>query len=165
MVTKFKKDLILIESVQRYFTRKVYHKLMLPDTCYKITLLNLGLQRLERHVVCDLVETFKLGKGSCLKMSNYFGLTTYKSAKVHPYKLFVNHIHSRVCGHFLFNCIVDIWNVLPSSYFNTGSCFKSKLEQLNFSPYILGQTQVTCPCLFLTLCFCADCMYSIKILI
>ena len=30
----FKKDINLIESVQKYFTRKVYFKLMLRDTCY-----------------------------------------------------------------------------------------------------------------------------------
>ena len=51
----FKKDINLIESVQRYFTRKVYSKIMLPDTCYKNRLLNLGLQRLEtRRIICDI---------------------------------------------------------------------------------------------------------------
>ena len=56
---RFKKDINLIESVQRYFTRKVFSKLMLPDTCYNNRLLNLGLQRLEtRHTICDLVTKF-----------------------------------------------------------------------------------------------------------
>ena len=75
-------------------------------------------------------------------MSDYVSLVIYKSIRGHPYKLFVNRMHSRVHGHFLFNCIVNIWNVLPSCYFNTNivSCFNSKLEQFNFSPYILGRT-------------------------
>ena len=104
----FKKDIILIESVQRYFTRKVYSKLMLPDTCYNNRLLNLGLQRLEtRRMICDIVETFKLCKGfSCLKISNYVSLATYKSTRGHPYKLFVNRMHSRVHGHFLLTVLL-----------------------------------------------------------
>ena len=94
-----------MESFQRYFTHKVYSKLMLPDTCYNNRLLNLGLQRLEtRRIIRDIVETFKLCKGfSCLKMSDYVSLVTYKSSRGHPYKLFVNHVHSHVHGHFLFN--------------------------------------------------------------
>ena len=111
---------------------------MLPDTCYNNRLLNLGLQRLEiRRIVCDIVETFKL----CLKMSDYVSLATYKSTRGHPYKLFVNRMHSRVYGHFLFNHIVNIWNVLPSCYLNANivSCFKSKLEQFSFLPNILGR--------------------------
>ena len=43
----FKKDINLIKSVQLYFTRKTYHKLILPDTCYNNRLFNLGLQRFE----------------------------------------------------------------------------------------------------------------------
>ena len=84
MVTMFQKKYInLIKSVQRYFTRKVYSKLMLPDTCYNNKLLNLGLQRLEtRHIICDKVDTFKLCTGfSCLKMSDYVSLATYKSIR------------------------------------------------------------------------------------
>ena len=115
---------------------------MLPHTCYNNKLLNLVLQRLEtRRIICDIVETFKLCKGfSCLKMSDYVSLATYKSTRGYPFKLFVNRMHSRGHGHFLFNRIVNIWIVLPSCYFNTKivSCFKSKLEQFNFSPHILG---------------------------
>ena len=88
---------------------------MLPDTCYHNRLLNLGLQRLEtKRIICDigLVETFKLCKGfSCLKMSDYVNLATYKSTRGHPFKLFVNRMHSHVHGHFLFKRIVNIWNV------------------------------------------------------
>ena len=75
-------------------------------------------------------------------MSDYVSLATYKSTRGHPFKLFVNRMHCRVDGYFLFNRIVNIWNVLPSCYFNTNivSCCKSKLEQFNFSPYILGRT-------------------------
>ena len=128
----FIKDINLIESVQRYFTCKVYSKLMLPYTCYNNRLLNLGLQRLEtRRIICDIVESFKLCKGfSCLKMSDYVSFATYKSTRGHPFKLFVNRMHSCVHGHFLFNRIVNIWNVLPSCYFKTNivSCYKSKLE-------------------------------------
>ena len=115
---------------------------MLADTCYNKRLLNLGLQRLEiRRIICDIVKTFKLCKGfSCLKMSDYVSLATYKSTRGHPFKLFVNCMHNHVHGHFLFNRF--IWNVLPSCYFYTNIvlCFKSKLEQFNFSPYILGRT-------------------------
>ena len=80
---------------------------MLPATCYDIRLLNLGLQRLEsRRMICDIVETFKLCKGiSCLQMSDFVGLATYTSFRGQPYKLFVNHRHSRVHGHFLFNVL------------------------------------------------------------
>ena len=75
-------------------------------------------------------------------MPDYLVLATYKSTRGHPYKLFANHMHSCVHGHFLFNRIVNIWNVLPSCYFNTNivSCLKSKLEQFIFLPYILGRT-------------------------
>ena len=54
MVTMFKKDINLIESVHSYFTRRVYNKLMLHDSCYNNRLLDLGLKLLEtRHITCD----------------------------------------------------------------------------------------------------------------
>ena len=83
---------------------------MLPDTCYNNRLLNLGLQRLEtRRIIRDIIETLKLCKGfSCLKMSDCVSLATYKPTRGHPYKLFVNRMHNRVHGHFLFNRIVNI---------------------------------------------------------
>ena len=80
---------------------------MLPATCYDNRLLNLGLERLEtRRMICDIAETFKLCEGfSCLKMSDYVSLATYKSTRGHSNKLFVNYKHSRVHGHFLFNVL------------------------------------------------------------
>ena len=36
-------------------------------------------------------------------MSDYVSLATYKSSRGHPFKLFVNRMHSRVHGRFLFN--------------------------------------------------------------
>ena len=79
-----KKDINLVELVQRYFTRKVNSKLMLPDTCYHNRLLNLRLQRLEtRRIICDVVETFKLCKGFfSLKCLHYVSLATFKSNEV-----------------------------------------------------------------------------------
>ena len=47
-------------------------------------------------------------------MSDYINFATYKSTRGHPNKLFVNRKYSRVHGHFLFNRIVNIWNVFPS---------------------------------------------------
>ena len=74
-------------------------------------------------------------------MSDYISSAICKSTRGHLYKLFVNQMHSRVHGYFLFNRIVNIWNILPSCYLNTNivSCFKSKLEQFNFSSYTLGR--------------------------
>ena len=94
---------------------------MMPDTCYNNRLLNLGLKRLEtRRIVCDVVETLKFCKGfSCLKISDNVSFATYKSTRGHPYKLFVNRMQCRVHGHFFFNRIVNIWNILPLCYFNT----------------------------------------------
>ena len=140
----FKKDINVIESVQRYFTRNVYRKLKLPDTCYDDRLINLGLLRLEtRRIICDLVETFKLCKGfSCLNVAKYLTFACYKSTRGHPYKLFVKRFHSRLHSHFLFNRVVNIWNILPSCYFYTNivSCFKTKLEKFDFSDYVVGRT-------------------------
>ena len=52
-------------------------------------------------------------------MSDYVSLATYKSTRGHPYKLLENRMHSHVHDHFLFNRTINIWNVLPSCYFNT----------------------------------------------
>ena len=84
-------------------------------------------------------------------MFDYVSLATYKSTRDHSYTLFVNRMRSCVHSHCLFNYIVNIWNTLPSCYFNANivSCFKSKLEQFNFSPHILGRTLLASPCLSL----------------
>ena len=39
-------------------------------------------------------------------MFDYVSLATYKSTRGHPYKLFVNRMHSCIHGHFLFNVTV-----------------------------------------------------------
>ena len=67
----FKKDINLVESVQRYFTRCVFRRLNMPIVSYDERLTYLGLLRLEkRRIINDLVETFKLCKGySCLNTS------------------------------------------------------------------------------------------------
>ena len=140
----FKKDINLIESVQRYFTRCMYRRLNLPIVAYDERLNVLGLLRLEaRRIICDLVETFKLCKGySCLDKSKYISITNNHSLRGHAYKLYKNRINTRVHRHFLFNRVINIWNVLPSNFFNTNvvASFKRKLETFNFSAYLSGQT-------------------------
>lgn len=139
----FKKDINLVESVQRYFTRCVFRRLNMPIVSYDERLTYLGLLRLEkRRIINDLVETFKLCKGySCLNTSKYLCFASYHSTRGHPYKLFVHRINNRVHRHFLFNRVINIWNSIPSHYFNTNliSCFKSKLQTFDFSAYMLGR--------------------------
>ena len=143
MITIFNKDINLVESVQRYFTRCVFHRLNMPIVSYDERLTYLGLLRLEkRRIINDLVETFKLCKGySCLNTSKYLCFASYHSTRGHLCKLFVHRINNRVHRHFLFNRVINIWNLIPSHYFNTNliSCFKSKFQTFDFSAYMLGR--------------------------
>ena len=142
----FKKDINLVEGVQRYFTRCIYHRLSLPIVPYDERLATLGLSRLEtRRIICDLMETFKLCKDyssqdifSYLTFSNYEPTVT----RGHQYKLFNNRYVNRVNRQFLFNRVIAIWNGLSCHYFNTNivSCFRRYLESHNFSAYLLGRT-------------------------
>ena len=124
----FKKDINLVEDMQRYFTRCVYHRLSLPIVPYDGRLATLGLSRLEtRRIICDLMETFKLCKGySSLDISSYLTFSNYESTRGHQYTLFNNRYVNRVNRHFLFNRVITIWNGLPCHYFNTNivSCFR-----------------------------------------
>ena len=115
----------------------------MPIVSYNERLTYLGLLRLEkRRIINDLVETFKLCKGySCLNTSKYLCFASNHSTRGHPYKLFVHRMNNRVHRHFLFNRVINIWNLIPSHYFNTNliSCFKSKLQTFDFFAYMLGR--------------------------
>ena len=130
--------------MQRYFTRRVYHRLSLPIVPHGKRLATLGLSRLEtRRIICDLMETFKLCKSySSLDISSYLTFSNYESTRSHQYKLFNNRYVNRVNRHFLFNRIIAIWNGLPCHYFNTNivSCYRRYLKSHNFPAYLLGRT-------------------------
>ena len=108
----FKNDINLVEGVQRYFTRCVYHRLSLPIVPYDERLATLGLSRLEtRRIICDLMETFKLCKGySSPDILSYLTFSNYEFTRGHQYKLFNNRYVNRVNRHFMFNCAIAIWN-------------------------------------------------------
>jgi hypothetical protein len=126
-----KKDIQLLERVQRKFTKRVcslcniYVGLSYDD---RLKCLNLDSLERRRNFI-DIVEMFKTVK----KFSNFnlfCKLTlTQGVTRGHRYKLSHEFVYHRSLCHFLFNRTRNTWNNLPDNIFNTNviASFKERL--------------------------------------
>jgi len=130
------KDIDLIESVQRRFTKLLpgmYHK---P---YQERLRILNLQTLElRRLHIDLVLTYALLHNlHDVDGSRYFTVRGCEKTRGHPLKLCVNVFKTDCRKYFFCNRIINIWNNLPSDVVLAQSVnvFKRLLQQVDLSSF------------------------------
>ena len=130
-----KKDIKLIESVQKRFTRNVFIRCNLPFNSYVDRLTKLGIKSLEyRRLEFDLILMYKISHNLCdLNFSDYFVFQTCDyNLRRHDFtvqSLFHNASHDQF-RQFYFNRIVSTWNQLPDVVVSASnlSIFKTKLK-------------------------------------
>jgi len=130
-----------LESVQRYFTKRLFG--VYSSTSYDDRCLKLGLKRLElRRLHCDLIYAYKIIHGfTCLPASDFFIMSTVKRTRGHTIKLALPV--SRIdCRKYFFSVrIVKVWNSLPDKLVTAKSVhiFKSLLVNQNLNKFIVGK--------------------------
>ena len=123
-----KKDINIIESVQRSYTSKI------PGIQgnYSERLCLLSLEPLElRRLHTDLIEVFKIFHGiTSLQKSKFFELGNRRT-RGHSLKLSKQKFNCDERKFFFSNRIVDSWNILPEEAINATSVenFKQYLKQ------------------------------------
>jgi hypothetical protein len=130
----YKKDIEMIENVQRSFSRKVFARCGLTKDSYlgRIKFLRLTLLT-GRRLLADLTLTYKIVTSNVdLRFDDFF--VRYNGLLVgHGRKLFPHHIESLSRTDTQFNTLAHrvykVWNDLPSAVVNssTVSCFKRRL--------------------------------------
>jgi hypothetical protein len=127
------KDIDLIESIQRRFTKTICLRCQIPFQSYEDRLKILNLQSLKhRRIYFDLVSLFKIINQSSLQFHTYFHFQDHpynfrnKTRKIVPNK---NFKHDTWRGSFFFRA-PKYWNNLNSDITSVDSLFsfKNKLK-------------------------------------
>jgi len=131
------KDIDLVESVQRHFTKYLPG---LRNRSYKERLQLLNLESLEaRRLKCDLGLTYSLLHGLVgVDYQLLFSIRGCERTRGHPLKLTVNLSKSNSRKYFFSNRIVSVWNSLPVDVVMAVSlaAFKKKLLTCDLSKYL-----------------------------
>ena len=123
-----KKDIILIEGIQRRATKLVSE---INHLSYPNRLKFLGLHTLEyRRLRADLIQVYKiLTKKENVDPEMFFQIRGNERTRGHKFKL-NKQSNTNIRKHFFTNRIVDSWNALPSDVVEVETVlnFKTKLE-------------------------------------
>ena len=126
----YKKDKILLEKVQRRFTRMIPE---LKDLDYESRLSQLGLWTLEeRRNRGDLIEVFKMYAGlSVLKFDSLFEVSSNSHTRGHSLKLAKHRCRLDLRKFFFAERVIDRWNSLDQQAVDSSSLngFKSALTR------------------------------------
>jgi hypothetical protein len=140
-----KRDIELLESVQRTFTRKLFHYCHLQPVSYDDRLTFLGLQRLElRRIYTDLIFMFKLTHNiipNC-SLTRMLCFANHVHTRGHRYKLFFNRSNKLIFSNYFINRVTPIWNYLSDNCFTPDNllCFKHKLCSVDFTCFLKGRS-------------------------
>ena len=132
------KDIALLESVQRRFTKRLTG---MKDHNYIQRLSKLNLDTLEaRRLKTDLITMFKILNNLIdVDFRDFFSLSTIAHTRGHRFKL-----NKPVCKNnvrlFSFSCRrIDCWNSLPDDviYCESLQSFKTRLNYVDLSRYLI----------------------------
>ncbi len=143
-----KKDVIRLEKVQRYFTRRVFARCRIPTEPYPQRLITLDLDPLNlRRLHTDLIQYFKIIRNlTKLQSERFFQLPNIPGGRVlpgrtrgHKYKIYLQNSRIDIRKH-VFSCrAVLAWNSLhqdtvcaPTIY-----SFRHKLHNERLSSYLI----------------------------
>ena len=135
------KDINLIESVQRRFTKRLPG---LYTIDYDERLSRLGLERLEtRRIRTDLIITYKTLFGLIdIDRNKFFQFSDYSSTRGHHYKITVPLIHSDIRKNYFSYRVINNWNNLDVllTDFSSLNGFKCSLSHFNARKACIGKT-------------------------
>ena len=129
-----------IETVQRYFTRRVYYRCKLDcshDYLQRLKYLNLESLEL-RRIYNDLIMVYKIFHGlvnvNANELINVKTSTSTISTRGHRFKLQTSQFKRDVAKNQFCNRVVSNWNNLPDSIVATASIvhFKKALRTAHF---------------------------------
>jgi hypothetical protein len=125
-------DIIKLEKVQKYVTRRIFIKCKLSYSDYSERLRILALQTLEtRRIIFDLTLVFKIvNRLIDLNLNDYFTLSTYldRPTRGHFLKLKCQTISKHnFRANFFCNRIIPIWNSLPATVISAPSVANFKV--------------------------------------
>jgi len=126
-----KRDIALIEQVQRRFTKRLPGLKTHP---YEVRLKLLKLDTLElRRTRSDLIWCYKIVFGLvCVNVDDFFQLRL-NNTRGHPYKLFKEFSSSSVRSTYFCERVINIWNRLPSQTvdFSSLNRFRKSIEVMD----------------------------------
>ena len=134
-----KEDKISIESVQRFFTKKICAKSNIPFSSYEDRLYKLGMDSLEsRRIKADLLMTYKIVHGLVnIPFNDLFEFyhSPYQTRR-HRYCLAPKKVDTNFENNFYRYRTVQIWNKLPKDIVEstTLDSFKLKVKKLDLNP-------------------------------
>ncbi len=137
-----KTNIVLLEKVQKYFTRRLYHRCNFPLTSYSNRLTFLKLNHLEdRRLRANLLLYYKIINGfTILDPNRFFTFSRQTNTRGHSYKLLTGLFKSDITKNLFFNRfdVIIAWNALPAGVVNAQTCcqFSRKLTQVNLSQFI-----------------------------
>jgi len=125
-----KRDIALIEQVQRRFTKRLPGFRNHP---YEVRLKLLKLDTLKlRRIRSDMIWCYKIVFGLVrVNVDDFFQLRL-SNTRGHPYKLFKDFSNSSVRSTYFCERVVNIWNRLPSQIvdFSSLSRFRKSIEKI-----------------------------------
>ena len=127
----YRKDIDMIEKVQRNFTKRVsgLNRLTYPERLRRLDLPSLEFRRARG----DMVETFKIMKGMYDEATTKTLVTrnTNSITRNNDNKLFKHRCNTNKFLHFFTNRIINKWNSLPREIVCADSLnsFKNKLDK------------------------------------
>jgi len=128
-----KKEIDLIEKVQRRFTKRLYGLKSLA--CF----VRLGIPSLElRRLHLDLISCYKLVFGLiCLDSEKFFAFSPVSVTRGHAYKLYKPLCVNAVRKNLFAERDINVWNSLPhnvdSHHYQNSNVQSTKLIFLSFS--------------------------------
>jgi hypothetical protein len=133
-----KKDIEMIEKVQRRYTKRIQG---LHELTYAERLNMLGLDSLEyRRLVFDLCMTYCICRGLVdLRFEEFFTYAPAQySTRGHSFKLLAPLTRCSARKNFFANRVINPWNSLPQSVVSAGSlpCFKARLKKANLTRFL-----------------------------
>ncbi len=123
-----------LESVQRFFTRKLFRRCKLLDICYTDRLKFLKLEPLElRRLKLGLTMVFKILNGLVSVDLKYLFELHPRTSRGHSFKLKYPRFSRDARQNCFVVSIVPIWNGLPNSVVASRNlrCFKRNLSLYN----------------------------------
>ena len=131
------KDIDLVESVQRSFTRYLPG---LKGKGYSERLKILTADSLElRRLKCDLALTYSILHNLCdVDTDSFFTVRTGSKTRGHPFKLVIQPVRSDCRKYFFTNRVAGIWNLLPTEVVMARSLpsFKNKLLNCDLAKHV-----------------------------
>mgnify|MGYP003513205866 FL=1 len=132
------KDIEILESVQRKFTKRLPG---LHNISYTDRLIMVGLERLDsRRLRLDLILTYKILFGlTCLQSSNFFTFSPNPNTRGHAYKLYVANVSVDTRKYFFSHRVVRVCNELPLTVdFCSLRRFKATTSHLDLTKYCIA---------------------------